>query len=51
MIVVPDYFLKYSMPKSRGWSFGRAPEKQHIIASELVMSHFTKIFYASNGRT
>ena len=51
MKVVPDYFLKYAMPKSRGSSFDRAPEKQHIIAPKLVMSHFEKIFYASNERT
>ena len=30
------------MPKSRGKSFGHAPEKQHIIAPKLVMSHFAK---------
>ena len=34
MIVVPDYFLKYSMPKSRGNRFDPA-----IIVPKLVMSH------------
>ena len=49
MIVVPDYFLKYSMPKSRGRSFDGAPENSILL--HLNSFHFAKLFYVSNGRT
>ena len=39
------------MPKSRGRGFDRAPKKGHIIAHKLAMSHFVKIFPASNTST